>query len=66
VIIIDSASIVQARMDAAADGTDEERASRWSSPNATLVPDTAIGRMLNVSEAEKLLQSIERQTNAPS
>ena len=53
-------------MDAAADGTDEERASRWSSPNATLVPDTAIGRMLNVSEAEKLLQSIERQTKAPS
>jgi hypothetical protein len=70
VIIIDSTSIVQARMDAAADGTDEGRefveGIEMELAHATLVPNTAIGRMLKVDEAEKLLQLIERQTKAPS
>ena len=57
-------------MDTAADGTDEGRefveGIEMELAHATLVPNTAIGRMLKVDEAEKLLQLIERQTKAPS
>jgi hypothetical protein len=64
VVILDSPSIIQARLRAAVKGIDQGADSaeghELDEATAALVPDAAIGRLLSQDEAAKLIRRLER------
>jgi hypothetical protein len=66
VLILDSSSLMEARMQASVDRIDQGAAFKKGYPldqvAADLVPVTAIGRMLDPVEVEKLIKRFEAGT----
>jgi hypothetical protein len=64
VVILDSQSLLEARLQALIGGTDRNvqlcEGHELDDKSAVLVPADAIGRMLSLKEASKIIQRIER------